>query len=263
MVVTERFVYVHMPKTGGSFVEAVLRRLALESGEMHIDAATLQGRAILGGQDQHQTVAQIPEAFRDLPVLFTIRNPFDHLVSFFTFGWWKRHVGDTFDEARIRARHPHYPELSFDEYLRSNYDWDLLADSYAIAKRLRVADAGPLTWDYSRFLSAAPERLMESGRSDRETAIERAEFGKIHFLPMERLNQGLHEFLLGQGHSRAQLEFLLGMKKVYPLGGERRNDSHWQQWYTPDLIRLVYERERRLFDLFPGYQPVAAVDTSG
>ncbi|HUH00104.1 MAG TPA: hypothetical protein VMQ83_13160 [Gammaproteobacteria bacterium] len=256
MVVTDRFIYIHMPKTGGTFVEAALTHLATETGATHIDTATPQGRSIIGGRDQHQVVAQIPDRFRGLPILFTTRNPYDHMVSFYTFGWWKDHAGDTFDETQIRTRYPHYPELDFGEFLRAHHDWALLDKSYisaSLASRLRAAGVGPLAWEYLRFLSSDPVQLLDALVSRPSSHVDRAQFGNIHFVPMENLNRGLHAFLLSAGYSSAEVRFILGMEKVYPTEDRRRPDGVWRQWYTPELAGLVRNHEWRLFGLFPEY----------
>ena len=66
---------------------------------------------------KHGTSEQVPAIFGDRPRFTTIRNPFDRYVLLFEFGWWKSEHGERpwLDEAR--RRFPHFPDLSFAEFL--------------------------------------------------------------------------------------------------------------------------------------------------
>lgn len=269
MIITDRFVYIHMPKTGGTFVEAALQRLYLPGrrfgprgrdrralSRLYIDTALKRHRRKIGGDDQHQTVRQIPDVYLDRPIAFTVRNPFDHWVSYYEFRWWQTHPGDTFDEGRIRSRYPHYPDISFDEYLRACYEWDLLDRGYMperLARRLETAGVGPLTYDYVRFLSQQPESVLDDphrfflGANELGTPLD------LHFLRQECLNRALYDFLRSVGHTSDSVKFILEMGRVFPQRGPRRMSSDWSSHFTPDLRRLVRERESFLFRLFPGY----------
>jgi hypothetical protein len=268
MVITDDFVYLHMPKTGGTFVEAVLDRLyspprGLRSRlgragrrGVYIDTSRKRDRRKLGVRDQHQTLRELPGEYRNRPVAFTVRNPFDHWVSYYEFGWWRTHAGDTFDELRIRDRYPHYPEISFDEYLRACYEPDLLDPRSmpdALAERLTAAGVGPLSWEYVRFLSERPEDVPADphhfflGPHSIGTPVE------LRLLRQESLNRELPGFLQSVGHSAESVSFILEMGRVYPQGGPRRQSLAWEHYYTPALRQLVRDREAFLFSVFPEY----------
>jgi hypothetical protein len=258
LVITEEFVYIHMPKTGGTFVEAALRRLLDGRGACYIDTATEAGRALLGlTGDQHQTVSEIPLAHRDKPVAFTVRNPFDHHVSFFEFGWWKKHPADTFDESAIRAVYPHYPAIRFDEYLKAFYDLPLLDPRYVspeLAGRLAAQNVGPLTYEYLRFLFQRPRDVLDDLPGLHSSGCLRDLLSGVHFLAQESLNVSLYELLVTMGYEPREARFVLDMGRVYPEDGPRRRSPEWRGYYTPELLRLVRSREWLLFALFPRYE---------
>jgi hypothetical protein len=267
MIITDRFVYIHMPKTGGTFVEAALqrlyssqrqrgfRRLGLKARrEVYIDTSLERDRRKLGVHDQHQTVREIPAAYRDRPIALTVRNPFDHLVSYYEFKWWKTHPGDTFDESRIRSRYAHYPEISFEEYVRACYDWHLIGFPEPLTRRLEAAGIGLLTYHYIQFLSPSqPDLVLDDphsfflGAGSVRTPLE------LRFLRQESLNRELYDFLRSVGHTPDSVRFILEMGRVLPKGGPRRMSSDWASYFTPDLQRLVRERESCLFSVFPDY----------
>ena len=69
MIVTDRFVFLHLHKSGGSFVN----RFLLES----MPTARQIG--------YHLPRAYIPADARHLPILGTVRNPWDYYVSWYSF----------------------------------------------------------------------------------------------------------------------------------------------------------------------------------
>lgn len=72
MFLTRDFVFVHIPKTGGNFVQEILARYAPPEWQLQIF-------------DVHATHEQIPASHRHLPRLAFARNPFSWHVSWFHF----------------------------------------------------------------------------------------------------------------------------------------------------------------------------------
>lgn len=72
MILCRSFVFLHVPKTGGNFVRAVL--------EDHAPAAWQVQRC-----SDHATFADVPASHRALPKLAFVRNPFAWYVSWFHF----------------------------------------------------------------------------------------------------------------------------------------------------------------------------------
>ena len=81
IVVKDAFVYIHHPKTGGTFVTEMLRKVASENNGFSIQE--LPGL-------KHSGISKIPEEFRGLPVVINVRNVFEHYVSRYKFEWWAR-----------------------------------------------------------------------------------------------------------------------------------------------------------------------------
>ncbi len=69
MIVTEKFVYLHLHKSGGTFVNECLMRFC-------------PGAQMLG---YHLPYSMIPREFAHLPVLGFVRNPWSYYVSWFAF----------------------------------------------------------------------------------------------------------------------------------------------------------------------------------
>lgn len=111
MIITPDFVYIHQPKTGGSFVTRVLQSL-------------YTGRAIHDPQvpapqsfHKHGTCSDIPTTHRNIPLLGCIRNPFERYVSQYEFAWWKQELPPWTNLNEVHSRFPHFPDLSFEEFI--------------------------------------------------------------------------------------------------------------------------------------------------
>jgi hypothetical protein len=101
MLITEHFVFVHMPKTGGAFVRELCRRHLSPIVEFEL----------------HPTYSQVPPEFAELPALSFIRNPWDWYVSVYHYTHeqvargeyqgrgvvWKEILSRPFEDAVTRA----------------------------------------------------------------------------------------------------------------------------------------------------------------
>jgi hypothetical protein len=215
VIFTDRFVYVHQPKTGGTFVTAVLFRLHdfRWTRWTHLRSAfriSLVHRNRYGtlvyNNHKHGGRRAIPPEQRHKPVLATVRNPYDLYVSQYEFGWWKRRQYRRWF-ARVR---------SFDDYVR------VAGEAF-----------GSLEQQFLRF---------HDGRT-----------GDVRFITTGRLNEGLHDFLAGMAYAAEDLAFIRDLQKILPRGKGRDATQRWESFYTPELKALVRTREHGLLAMFPEF----------
>ena len=91
MIITDRFVYIHYPKTGGTFVSTVLARL--HESHPSVFGANFTDTGIAkkpGAGGKHGTCAEIPAEHSHKPILTTTRSPYDRYVSQYKFRFGKR-----------------------------------------------------------------------------------------------------------------------------------------------------------------------------
>lgn len=215
MIFTDRFVYVHQPKTGGTFVTAVLFRLHefrwtrwthLRSAfRVNLVHRNRYGTLVYNNH-KHGGRAAIPPEQRHKPVLATVRNPYDLYVSQYEFGWWRRREYRRFFS----------PETSFADYVR------IAGDAF-----------GSLSEQFLHF---------HDGRVD-----------DVHFLTTNRLNEGLHAFLGEMHYAPEDIAFIRDLQKILPKGKGRTAAQKWETFYTPELKQLVRTREAALFERFPEF----------
>jgi hypothetical protein len=90
MIATDHFTFVHLHKSGGSFVSQFLLRF--------VPSARRIG--------YHYPLALLPQEHRDLPVLGCVRNPWDFYVSYYAF------QSELLADARRRADAMSGPEIA-------------------------------------------------------------------------------------------------------------------------------------------------------
>ncbi len=125
MILTDDFVFIHEPKTGGTFVTEMLRSIYELVTDHSVIKRVLRRMHRRGKKPvlnilKHGTCSEIPNSHRDKPILATIRNPYDRYVSQYEFAWWKVPPEDYCDVEELRKRYPHYPNLTFEEFIELN-----------------------------------------------------------------------------------------------------------------------------------------------
>ncbi len=255
MILTDRFVFLHQPKTGGTFVTSVLERLMKPPRPRTWIGRTLRKVRGRTWRDtaKHGTADEIPPSHRGLPIVATVRNPFDRYVSQYEFAWWKERLPPWVDGAEVRRRFPSYPDLSFEEFLDAAND---------LFPRLRGSPLPPedapgfQTEQFVRWFFREPASVM--GRIDGDYIDGRGWERDIHpvrFLRMEDLNGELHRFLLDMGFPPEDVAFVPAEGKILPAGSKRREGTPWRSYFTERTLARVRRRERLLLSVFPGYDP--------
>lgn len=256
MLLTDDFVYIHMPKTGGTFVAEVVSRLygvQVPFMPSCLEAVFRKFSRGLVNENKHGTCSQIPESHRDRPILATVRNPYDRYVSQYEFGYWRRHptsfqgIGE-----QANSIYPHYPGLSFPEFFE-------VLDRFAYPEMVNSSfstdmSLGCHTKQLVMYFFKHPREVFFKIDEDyiRSRRYRHDLFENIHFIRTSELNRELYDFLLRFWPQR-KLEFILAMEKILPAGMGRSEEQAWEKYYTPELKRKVRIKERIIFDLFPEF----------
>ena len=265
MLITKRFVFIHLPKTGGTFAKNALENLYIPQAQVagrlvrqsnHILSRT---KAALGIQpnflslSKHGYRHEIPEKYVPLPILACMRNPFDWYVSNYKYQFWRTHPKHY---PGIR-QHPKWPDLAFEDYMQlSMNDWLTLRNREMPVNRT----LGRLTTLFINWYCQNPDALLVAGKSDDEIERElREAIAGVHFLDTKNLNQDLYDYLFGIGHSAENLSFILDKNPISPRG-LRSTDEKWPDFYSSDLMACVQSRDRILFRIFPNYLPAKQID---
>lgn len=272
MIVTDNFVYIHAPKTGGTFVTAMIEAAAQATPDFH--ATDLAGL-------KHAGVRRIPEQFRQLPVVTNRRNVFSQYVSRYYYRWWAVdiHVKQKYDLARVKNDYPSFPDLAFSEYLRFVNHWPYLTQIRpGVRQLLEQRKLGFNTWSFARLTQQKPVEFLRDFDAWTDEQL-REHFSTTRFLKTESLNNDLVSLLIDSGVSSRNIDFILKNKPVLPNPAERNGKrswlaqitsrlaafsgksrepvqkKRWQELFTQDDIDFVLHRDRLYFRLFPEMIP--------
>jgi hypothetical protein len=217
MIVSDRFVFLHLHKSGGSFVN----RFLLES---------LPSARQIG---YHLPRECIPEPARALPILGTVRNPWDYYVSWYSFQQAKAAPNALFELASDDRR---------------------LGFAGTIGNLMRLGEDAPLldAWA-SRLPDVAPNRGINLTRADvaplRESGVGfysflyRRMYGDLSrttLLETARLRAGLQDFLMAVGVDVTP-SMQTWLARQPPINASAH--AHYGGFYDPALRDLVAEKD--------------------
>ncbi|MBA2646914.1 MAG: sulfotransferase family 2 domain-containing protein [Pyrinomonadaceae bacterium] len=260
MIFTDKFVYVHEPKTGGTFVTSVLLRLhGIKWNRLTHLKSILRPNLVyktkygtfIYNNNKHGGCNEIPEAQRHEPILATIRNPYDLYVSEYEFGWWKR--GEFLEYYRqipgFQQTYARFPDLSFEEYL------NLTSAAFGVKSNGNEGDrVGLQTEKFVKFYFKNPQGVL-SQINDEYIAAQnyRADIHDLHFVRTDNLNRGLYDFLIRMEYPEEDVRFILDLGKILPQGKGRTKGQKWEKYYTPKLRQRVRRSDRLIFTMFPEF----------
>ena len=264
MLLTDTFTFIHQPKTGGTFVTAMLTRLHEARGDRvltvwfdplnptplpEVTPGTVV-KLMLTTRNQHGRRADIPVGHVNKPVLTGVRTPYDRYVSQFEFAWWRRYPEMFGPIETVRRRFPTYPDLTFAEFVELTND---VSVSY---RSTRHPDETPgfHTQQFVEYFFREPDatwpRLEESHEA---SALAAEAHDGIRFLDQQHLNRDLASFLDDIGYRADEVATVLDAHRIWPPEGGRSADARWEPYYTPELKALVRHKERWLFTWFPHF----------
>jgi hypothetical protein len=228
MLATDKFVFGHMPRSGGTFISEVIKKFFSSAHEI----------------GHHLPRELLPREYSHLPFLGAIRNPWEFYVSLYYYVWPK-------DAASVLASWmTENGGLGFRDSVRN------LMNLGVDNERLDVLiEMLPDKVDYTK--RNIPNVTKETIRQVRGTGIGYYTFrfnhifgnaNDVFFCRVETLRQDLVSFFEGIGVATDGL-------RDYVLESEKKNISnhaHYSTYYTPELAELVLVRDSQLIKRF-GY----------
>jgi tetratricopeptide (TPR) repeat protein len=244
MIVTEKFVFVHLHKTGGQSLNDMISRC-------------ITNHRVVG---YHFPRSEVPAESVNLPLVGMIRNPWDWYVSWYAFNKRPKIRNQLFNvvsdggsadlkstvmnlihlgsDRPVSAAHRDELIRLLPETLDGNQGVGLTKDSI---RELSEADSGYYSWLFGRMLGTEP---------DDQTHIGRFENLQEDFLDiMDQLEVSESEALKHELENRERKNF--------------SQHSHYSHYYDNELRDLVAEREHRLIERFDySFENVKPADVS-
>jgi hypothetical protein len=228
MIVTDKFVFVHLPRTGGTFVSEVIRKFFPSAHEI----------------GYHLPRAALPTEYSHLPVLGGIRNPWEFYPS-----WYQHQYSDT-KYSPLFCGLSENRKLDFVQTIRNALNLGVSDEKLDL-----LIQALPENFNYQKkHISNVTKDVMGKIRGSGlglYTFRFNQLFGPaddVFFCRVESLRSDLMAFFERIGAASEPL-------RSYVLGLDKKNISehlHYSTYYTPELAELVLIRDRPLIERF-GY----------
>ena len=258
MLIADEFTFVHLPKTGGTFVTRLLKETLVPSAVLRglHEVRRKYGLAIPGVRyryrelDKHLFVRRMPADARDRPLVTSVRNPLDLYVSQFKFGWWRENPDKWFAApAAAIADHGPVDDWTFETFVRGTLDHSHWATKYPVSP-----DApGRFAAEWAHFFCPRPAEVFSSGDVGEQLAALTAQMPPVRYLHQETLNDDLADFLVDLGVDADRVAEVRSHAPILPGARRRPHGEGWPKHYTPELESLVRDREKLLFALLPEY----------
>ena len=240
MIVTDKFVFVHLPRTGGTFVSEVIRKFFPSAHEI----------------GHHLPRELLPREYAHLPVLGTVRNPWEFYVSLYHYVR-PREAANLWVSWMSENR-----KLGFIGSIRNVLNLGVNDERLDV-----LIEMLPEHVDYSR--TQIPNVTKDTMRGVRGSGVGYFTFrfdqmfgnaDDLFFCRLETLKQDLVAFFEKIGAATDEL-------RDYVLRLDKKNGSehlHYSTYYTPELAELVSLRDRALIERF-GYvfEQASSVENSG
>jgi hypothetical protein len=228
VIVTDKFVFVHLPRSGGTFVSEMIKKFFPSAKEI----------------GHHMPRELLPKEHSHLPVFGTVRNPWEFYVSLYHYVR-SRNAGKTFISWMTENG-----TLGFDGSVRN-----MLNIGVDQGRLDLLIETLPDYIDYSR--TQIPNVTKHTMRRVRGTGVAyyTFRFNQLFGNPddmvicqLETLRRDLIEFFEQIGAATDEL-------RDYVLSSEKKNQAahlHYSAYYTPELANLVSIRDRQIVERF-GY----------
>lgn len=261
MMVFDNFVFVHLPKTGGTFVEQVLKTLHCPSwiGQKIHGMQRRLGITIpfypykYREHRKHAECRFIPQKDQGKVIVSCVRNPYDLYISHYKFGWWKKHPQEFYASgSEIYKRSILEPaKVTFADWVHGMCDHGI----WVMDRRTSCpgVDVGFAASEFAAYFCKESDLVLsQPTEAQMATEFERSKYN-VQFLRMETLNEQLYQFLRERGYPEERVAFIRTKDKIFPGRQTRSASDSADKFFTPELKALVRQKERLLFALFPEY----------
>ena len=226
MIVTDKFVFVHLPRSGGTFICELIRKFFPSAREI----------------GHHMPRKLLPQKYSHLPVLGTIRNPWDFYVSFYHYVQSKSAASTFLAWMRENST------ADFRGSIRNILN--LTTDEQRLDKLLSLL---PEQVDYSRTqIPNVSKHTLEKVRGS-GVGYYTFRFNELFGNPddvsicrLETLREDLLSFF-------EALDLMTDQLRNYVLCSDKKNaaeHSHYSTYYSSELAELVSIRDRQLIERF-------------
>lgn len=256
MFITEDFVLLNLPKSASTFSRTVLKKVYKNrSLNRHGHYAKWVDRFLPSKgyldlklfsspnhpDSQHLGYSELPDEFKDRPVISTVRNPYSRYVSQYHYRGWANkpwHLDKT-----TKERWPNFPDLAFSEMYALRKEW--------LAMKLDISpeqlNYGQYTHRFVRMYAKDPKvtwRQLIDGESFEKIA---AGMAGIRFIRQEHLRDDWASVLKEFNVPEEEIEVIYNHENVnqssvkktekHKLSDEEKDQIRKDDWFVFDFLK--------------------------
>jgi hypothetical protein len=257
MVITNDFVFLHFPKTGGTFCETHIMRLYKQRNRERL-ANLIQQNPVrwFHSLRKHAGAHAIPRYARYLPILSCIRNPYDQWVSRYEFKIYKHYPKEVKNLELIKQEYPRFPDVTFTEYIKLANKY-LSKVQFSLGKK-EEEKIGFYSAQFIGMFCPRPAEILRLPKAEITADLVRSKMvSNLTLLRTNNLNQELYNYLSRFNHKQPDLELILDSPKILPDKsgpGSLRPEDGWRAYYTREAVEIINDKESLIFDLFPQFK---------
>ena len=260
MIVTEKFVFIHLPKTGGTFAQKMIQDsyrglnpadfFKKMFGVIQCKKLNLKSRRRnrFGKVGQHGDANLIPAGHKGKDIVSIMRSPLTRYVSQYEFRWWQKYPEITPDYSYEDV--PGFPDLTFQEF-HAHYQ-----------KVIELLNGNPIpipigfqTFQFISFYFKNPDDVFS--KIDRDYIVSgayRHDMHDVEFIHTEDLNNELYGLLKRYGFEEYRIRNIVGAEKVLPKRGGKMQGHDLTQYYSKEMAQQVLQQDELIFEHFPQYK---------
>ena len=258
MIISDKYVYLHFPKTGGTFITNLLRdfydnQLVPSYQNKNCIKRLFQTKPffsdykkneilddLLDKKGNHNGFSQIPKKHKTKPVFTTVRNPFDFYVSYYETKTWANEK--LIKKQEIVKIFPSFPELSFEEFME--FTEYLFSEKLykLIFKKTAPFKVGLYTLLIILLYSTDPYSCMSNLKMynslNNVPTSELIVSDHLIFLNFSDLNTELYNFL-SPFYKRWDLKFIYDLPKANV--SKRKSFDDIKDYYSEKTLKRIEE----------------------
>lgn len=265
MIITRDFVFIHMPKTGGTFVHGIFKKVVNSykkdypikwylnriGYKMNIAIPIYQKLTTVAYYEhpnnevigQHAGVSFIPKEYKKLPIISVKRDPIKKYISTYYFRWWERFP--SLPLSQLKEIFPNYPEISIEEYFDLAYN-HVMKSFFRNDYR---EDIGVLSWQFIRMYSIDPLFVYKNITRANYPEFIKIYFTNVEFFEMNQLSSEFETYIKTTSFSEYSDSFKTN-ERIYPPGSNIKKRS---EKISDDLTTKIKSKEWLLYNFFPEY----------
>lgn len=237
MLVSKSIVFIHLTKCAGTFVKRAL--------------ADIDGPIVYRGRF-HGCWDEVPDLYKNMPVITTVRNPFDWWVSWYHFmsekGWF-----NPIALAAVSDGHISFSEMMFfisQSLILGSRQARLVDEMIEKQLKLKSSLVNDLNYDMIHKMRCHKMGIL-SWRFDHQ--LEGLHKKNIFFVKQENLINDLIASMVWAGKKLSEKNetYLKGLSKV---NASTIRDVKYQHYYSSELTKeIVAKLDKKIIDRF-GYK---------